>query len=68
MRLSLIATLGSLPLGLSAHPGHGTFSGNELAHYFTSAEHAVPVLILAVALIVALVHFTRVWREQHTGK
>lgn len=37
-----------------AHPGHGTFTGNEIAHYLTSPVHigvALAVIVLAIVLI-----------------
>ena len=37
-----------------AHPGHGTFTGNEIAHYFTSPLHlgfAMAAVVLALVLI-----------------
>jgi hypothetical protein len=36
-----------------AHPGHGTFTGNEVVHYLTSPVHigvALAVVVLAIVL------------------
>lgn len=43
--LPLIALLPSLAY---AHEGHGHFNGHTLIHYFTSAEHAIPLAVIAV--------------------
>lgn len=50
----LAAVFASLPFFALAHEGHGHFHGYELAHYFTSQEHAVPI---ALALIAGLAFF-----------
>jgi hypothetical protein len=37
-----------------AHPGHGTFSGKEIAHYLTSPIHigvALAVIVFAIIVI-----------------
>ena len=41
--------------GLMAHPGHGTFTGNEIWHYITSPLHIGIVLAVVVIAIVLLV-------------
>jgi hypothetical protein len=46
--------------GLMAHPGHGTFTGNEIWHYITSPLHIGIVLAIVVVAIVLLV------RKKHT--
>ena len=41
---SLLAVL--MPLTVQAHPGHGSLSGHELAHYLTSPAHVGPLLLI----------------------
>ncbi len=43
-----------VPFGIMAHPGHGTFTGTEISHYFTSPIHigvGVALIVLAIILI-----------------
>ncbi|MCB0586855.1 MAG: hypothetical protein KDD06_16225 [Phaeodactylibacter sp.] len=59
--LFLSSALMSTPLITQAHDGHGFFHGNELAHYITSAEHAIP-LALVVAAAVLLISYQK-WSQ-----
>ncbi|MCO6479114.1 MAG: hypothetical protein J5I94_20935 [Phaeodactylibacter sp.] len=44
----------SLPLATQAHDGHGFFQGHELAHYLTSAEHAIPLILVGAAVVLLI--------------
>jgi hypothetical protein len=46
------------PVFTFAHPGHGSSDGNSLLHYFSTPEHAIPAI--AIALLVAVVLFRKV--------
>ena len=47
----LMALLGSVSAW--AHPGHGHFAGNTLAHYLTSTQHLVPIAV-GIVLVAAM--------------
>jgi hypothetical protein len=51
-RFSALALLLSFSLPAWAHGGHGHFDGISFWHYLTSPEHAFPMLMLAVVVIV----------------
>lgn len=40
-----------LPIVVVAHPGHGHFTADYLQHYLTSPEHALPILLGGVMLV-----------------
>ena len=47
--LSLFAAL--LPLSTFAHEGHSNIDYRTLGHYFGTAEHAVPVIVLSIIAV-----------------
>jgi putative copper export protein len=56
MRNTILILMLLTPMLALAHPGHGTSSGNDWLHYFTSPSHLAPAALLltfAILLFIA---------------
>ncbi len=45
-----------LPALMDAHEGHGVFHGDDIRHYWYSATHAIPVIVLVLVFVALLIH------------
>lgn len=66
--ISLMAAFAGLPLLALAHDGHGHFHGYQLAHYFTSSEHAIPIALALVAGVAFFIARRWAMAKKESGK
>lgn len=59
----LLAIFLLLPFLTYAHDGHGVFHGNDIRHYWYSAEHAIPVIALVFIFVAILIHAVQLNRK-----